>query len=344
MIGVQRSLHQLLGTGSCTRPAPGKSRRRARRRALVYLDFGMVVEVPETARRAMIRGLVGFVNRDAESPDDLADLRFLPETTNGPPPPRRSPPSSTASRATPRAIPKPRTEVRCPPDPPFAARMIFGRRVATDDGAGGARVQASALFREGASRARPRWKAPRRGLTRISGSSSARIRTCWRASWRTEARRCATYFADSCSRRTRASGDGTVCAARGERVRRVRRGRTRERRRNEKTETKEKKTRETCAMTRAVMDAVRCAVETAAGAAITRARWLSGRNLNARRARMTTRIPRRRRRLFETPRGTSCPPRARRFARGWFGISSTRATRGSPRSRTRRPSRRGGGV
>ena len=51
--------------------------------ALVYLDFGMVVEVPAHARRAMIRGLVGFVNRDAASMvRDLQTLDFLPPQTD----------------------------------------------------------------------------------------------------------------------------------------------------------------------------------------------------------------------------------------------------------------------
>ena len=81
--GVRCSLHQLLGTGFMhSDPHPGNLVV-ARDGALVYLDFGMVVEVPETARRAMIRGLVGFVNRDAASlVDDLAVLDFLPAETN----------------------------------------------------------------------------------------------------------------------------------------------------------------------------------------------------------------------------------------------------------------------
>jgi hypothetical protein len=48
--------------------------------ALVYLDFGTCVYVPQFQRRAMIRGLIGFVNRDAESlVSDLKTLDFLPE-------------------------------------------------------------------------------------------------------------------------------------------------------------------------------------------------------------------------------------------------------------------------
>ena len=48
--------------------------------ALVYLDFGTCVHVPRFQRRAMIRGLIGFVNRDAESlVSDLKTLEFLPK-------------------------------------------------------------------------------------------------------------------------------------------------------------------------------------------------------------------------------------------------------------------------
>ena len=51
--------------------------------ALVYLDFGTCVHVPRFQRRAMIRGLIGFVNRDAESlVSDLKTLEFLPKDTD----------------------------------------------------------------------------------------------------------------------------------------------------------------------------------------------------------------------------------------------------------------------
>jgi predicted unusual protein kinase regulating ubiquinone biosynthesis (AarF/ABC1/UbiB family) len=47
--------------------------------ALTYLDFGMTVSVTKQRRKAMIRGLVGFVNKDAVSlVRDLVDLEFLP--------------------------------------------------------------------------------------------------------------------------------------------------------------------------------------------------------------------------------------------------------------------------
>lgn len=77
--GVRCSLHQLLETGFMhSDPHPGNLVV-GRDGALVYLDFGMVVEVPASARRAMIRGLVGFVNRDAVSMvRDLQTLDFLP--------------------------------------------------------------------------------------------------------------------------------------------------------------------------------------------------------------------------------------------------------------------------
>ena len=59
----------------------------ARNGGLTYLDFGMTVEVPIETRRAMIRGLVGFVNRDARGlVDDLKAMDFLP---SGSPSPRR---------------------------------------------------------------------------------------------------------------------------------------------------------------------------------------------------------------------------------------------------------------
>lgn len=77
--GVRCSLHQLLETGFMhSDPHPGNLVV-GRDGALVYLDFGMVVEVPRQTRRAMIRGLVGFVNRDAPSMvRDLQTLDFLP--------------------------------------------------------------------------------------------------------------------------------------------------------------------------------------------------------------------------------------------------------------------------
>ncbi|EEH53227.1 uncharacterized protein MICPUCDRAFT_21638, partial [Micromonas pusilla CCMP1545] len=77
--GVRCSLHQLLETGFMhSDPHPGNLVV-SERGELVYLDFGMVVEVPPRARRAMIRGLVGFVNRDASGVvSDLIELDFLP--------------------------------------------------------------------------------------------------------------------------------------------------------------------------------------------------------------------------------------------------------------------------
>ena len=77
--GVRCSLHQLLETGFMhSDPHPGNLLV-APDGSLVYLDFGMVVEVSPGTRRAMIRGLVGFVNRDAQSlVGDLRTLDFLP--------------------------------------------------------------------------------------------------------------------------------------------------------------------------------------------------------------------------------------------------------------------------
>ena len=77
--GVRCSLHQLLETGFMhSDPHPGNLLV-APDGSLVYLDFGMVVEVSPGTRRAMIRGLVGFVNRDANSlVGDLRTLDFLP--------------------------------------------------------------------------------------------------------------------------------------------------------------------------------------------------------------------------------------------------------------------------
>ena len=81
--GVRCSLHQLLETGFMhSDPHPGNLVV-GRDGALVYLDFGMTVDVPAHARRAMIRGLVGFVNRDAASMvRDLVALDFLPQRTD----------------------------------------------------------------------------------------------------------------------------------------------------------------------------------------------------------------------------------------------------------------------
>ena len=78
--GVRCSLHQLLATGFMhADPHPGNLIV-DEQGALVYLDFGTCVYVPQFQRRAMIRGLIGFVNRDAESlVSDLKTLDFLPE-------------------------------------------------------------------------------------------------------------------------------------------------------------------------------------------------------------------------------------------------------------------------
>jgi len=77
--GVRASLHQLLSAGFMhVDPHPGNLLV-ARNGGLTYLDFGMTVEVPIETRRAMIRGLVGFVNRDARGlVDDLKAMDFLP--------------------------------------------------------------------------------------------------------------------------------------------------------------------------------------------------------------------------------------------------------------------------
>ena len=342
--GVRCSLHQLLGAGFMhSDPHPGNLVV-ARDGALVYLDFGMVVEIPETARRAMIRGLVGFVNRDAASlVDDLADLRFFARDDE---PGRRR----RGARRLPRRRGRRHGRFRNH-GPRFDAHRIrrsrherfFGRRVAVDDGAGDARVQASALFREGASRARrvegtatgidPNFKVIERAyphvLARVVADRSPEMRDVLRrlvleedgASVRwNRVRRVAGAFAAASAAEDHASDEEDT----------------------KKTETKEEK--ETCAMTRAVTDAVRCAAETAAGAAI-----------GARAVAFGTESERATREDDDEDSAAAAEavrdaaryvlsPRARRFARGWFGISSTRATRGSPRSRTRRPSRRGGGV
>jgi len=78
--GVRCSLHQLLASGFMhADPHPGNLIV-DEQGALVYLDFGTCVHVPRFQRRAMIRGLIGFVNRDAESlVSDLKTLEFLPE-------------------------------------------------------------------------------------------------------------------------------------------------------------------------------------------------------------------------------------------------------------------------
>ena len=78
--GVRCSLHQLLETGFMhADPHPGNLIVDAKTGALTYLDFGMTVSVTKQRRKAMIRGLVGFVNKDAVSlVRDLVDLEFLP--------------------------------------------------------------------------------------------------------------------------------------------------------------------------------------------------------------------------------------------------------------------------
>ena len=78
--GVRCSLHQLLETGFMhADPHPGNLVVDASTGALTYLDFGMTVRVDARRRRAMLRGLVGFVNRDARSlVRDLVELEFLP--------------------------------------------------------------------------------------------------------------------------------------------------------------------------------------------------------------------------------------------------------------------------
>jgi aarF domain-containing kinase len=77
--GVRASLHQLLSAGFMhVDPHPGNLLV-AQNGGLTYLDFGMTVEVPIETRRAMVRGLVGFVNRDARGlVDDLKAMDFLP--------------------------------------------------------------------------------------------------------------------------------------------------------------------------------------------------------------------------------------------------------------------------
>jgi aarF domain-containing kinase len=77
--GLRASLHQLLSSGFMhTDPHPGNLIV-AENGGLTYLDFGMTVEVPIETRRAMIRGLIGFVNRDARGlVDDLKVMDFLP--------------------------------------------------------------------------------------------------------------------------------------------------------------------------------------------------------------------------------------------------------------------------
>lgn len=78
--GVRCSLHQLLATGFMhADPHPGNLIV-DKNGSLVYLDFGTCVFVPKFQRRAMIRALIGFVNRDAESlVNDLKTLDFLPK-------------------------------------------------------------------------------------------------------------------------------------------------------------------------------------------------------------------------------------------------------------------------
>jgi aarF domain-containing kinase len=78
--GVRCSLHQLLATGFMhADPHPGNLIV-DENGSLVYLDFGTCVFVPKFQRRAMIRALIGFVNRDAESlVNDLKTLDFLPK-------------------------------------------------------------------------------------------------------------------------------------------------------------------------------------------------------------------------------------------------------------------------
>ena len=316
----------------------------ARDGALVYLDFGMVVEIPETARRAMIRGLVGFVNRDAASlVDDLADLRFLPETTN-----RAAAAEALAavfhgvagdatgdSETTDRGSMPTGSAVRGTNDFLGVVSQLTARRWRRT-GSG------FRLFREGcfalaalegtATGIDPNFKVIERAyphvLARVVADRSPEMRDVLRrlvleedgASVRwNRVRRVASAFAAASAAEDHASDEEDT----------------------KKTETKEEK--ETCAMTRAVTDAVRCAAETAAGAAIGARGFRTG-NLNERRARMTTRIPRRRRRLFETPRGTSYP-RGRGASRGDGSGFPRRERRGDRRARGRDDRRgRGGGV
>ncbi|OUS43689.1 ABC1 family-domain-containing protein [Ostreococcus tauri] len=77
--GLRASLHQLLTSGFMhTDPHPGNLIV-AENGGLTYLDFGMTVEVPIETRRAMVRGLIGFVNRDPSGlVDDLRVMNFLP--------------------------------------------------------------------------------------------------------------------------------------------------------------------------------------------------------------------------------------------------------------------------
>lgn len=81
--GLRASLHQLLTSGFMhTDPHPGNLIV-AENGGLTYLDFGMTVEVPIETRRAMVRGLIGFVNRDARGlVDDLTTMNFLPSHVN----------------------------------------------------------------------------------------------------------------------------------------------------------------------------------------------------------------------------------------------------------------------
>ena len=82
--GVRCSLHQLLETGFMhADPHPGNLVVDSKTGALTYLDFGMTVTVDAHRRRAMLRGLVGFVNRDARSlVRDLVELEFLPDSVD----------------------------------------------------------------------------------------------------------------------------------------------------------------------------------------------------------------------------------------------------------------------
>ena len=270
--GVRCSLHQLLGTGFMhSDPHPGNLVV-ARDGALVYLDFGMVVEIPETARRAMIRGLVGFVNRDAASlVDDLADLRFLPETTN----------RAAAAEALAAVFHGVAGDATGDSETTDRGSMPTGSAVrGTNDFLGVVSQLTTALATHG-FRLPPYFARVLRALAALEGTATG-IDPNFKVIERAYPHVLARVVADRSPemrdvlRRLVLEEDGA--SVRWNRVRRVASAfaavsaaeeHASDEEETKKTETKEeKKTRETCAMTRAVMDAVRCAVETAAGAAI----------------------------------------------------------------------------
>lgn len=267
--GVRCSLHQLLGAGFMhSDPHPGNLVV-ARDGALVYLDFGMVVEIPETARRAMIRGLVGFVNRDAASlVDDLADLRFLPETTN----------RAAAAEALAAVFHGVAGDATGDSETTDRGSMPTGSAVrGTNDFLGVVSQLTTALATHG-FRLPPYFARVLRALAALEGTATG-IDPNFKVIERAYPHVLARVVADRSPemrdvlRRLVLEEDGA--SVRWNRVRRVASAfaaasaaedHASDEEDTKKTETKEEK--ETCAMTRAVTDAVRCAAETAAGAAI----------------------------------------------------------------------------